>query len=78
VSARDDYPRLANKAANHTVWFSGAECERALDEIDRLRGCGEEVKDLSAKIHWLLFDSGLVDCPEGVFCFPDGDIWRRP
>ena len=37
MSARDDYPKLANKADNQRVWFSGAECERALDEIDSLR-----------------------------------------
>lgn len=42
MSARDDYPKLANKAANQAIWFSGAECERALDEIDRLRAATPE------------------------------------
>lgn len=45
----------------------------ARDELD---ACTEHVKDLNAKIRWLL-EYGDLWGDEGVFCFPDGDIWRR-
>ena len=35
----------------------------------------EEVMDLVAKIQYLI--DSFVDCPEGLFTFPDGDTWEK-
>ncbi len=54
MNARDDYPKLANKAANPAIWFSGGECRKALDEIDRLR---KALRAADGYWEWL-FDDG--------------------
>lgn len=45
----------------------------ARDELD---ACTQHVGDLTSKIRFLLDHYDLWS-DDGVFCFPDGDIWHR-
>ena len=44
---------------------------------DRLAAASERVQELNSYVSWLLVTYGHHD-EEGVFCFPNGEIWDVP
>jgi hypothetical protein len=46
------------------------------DAATRIRAIRHEIADRDAKIRFLLEHYNLWS-EDGVFCFPDGEIWRR-